>query len=417
MDIPRKGRTRARIIKVLSAVFASASLVAAGTVFLVRLKPAAPVVHRGSIWTGTVQRGSMVRVVRGAGVLVPQEMRWVTAAVEGRVERVLVQPGMAVQAETVLLVLSNGNLEKEALDANWQLSSAQAELTTRQAALENELLDMRVQLAKLEADYKQAKLQAEVDEKLFQDGLLSERNYRLSEAKVDHLEELRRIETERSQMRKLSQPAKLAVETARVAQAQAMHELKKRQLAGLEIRAGSAGVLQQWEKDVEIGRQVAPGKPLARLCNPHKLKAVLKVPEVQARDVQEGQATLIDTGGAAIPGTVVRIDPGAQEGTVAVEVALEGALPREARPELNVIGTIEIERLDDVLYVNRPANAQPDTAIRLFRIEGNRAKAVQVKLGSSSVSTVQILEGLKVGDDAILSDMSEWDAVDCVRLK
>jgi len=393
------------------------ALVGAVTGYLSRLKPAVPVIPRAAVWTAKVQRGPMVRVVRGAGVLAPEEVRWVAAPIEGRVERILIQPGTTVRADTVLLVLSNPDLEKEVLDTQWQLRSAKAELTTREVWLKNELLNMQAQLAKLKAEHEQAKLQADVDEKLFQDGLLSERNHKLSQAKVANLEELIDIETDRDKMKKASGPAELAVQNAQLEQAKAMYELRSRQLASLQVRSGSEGVLQQWEQNVEVGRQVATGMPLAKVCNLQRLKAVLKVPEVQARDVQEGQTTEIDTGNAVISGRVVRIDPAAQEGTVAVEVALDGTLPREARPDLNVVGTVQIEQLQDVLHVSRPVGSQAQANARLFRIRGQRAEAADVKYGNCSATAIQILEGLEAGDEVILSDMSAWNDALEVRLK
>jgi HlyD family secretion protein len=417
MDIPRKSRKRIRLIKGVMAGSLGIALVGAVTGYLSRLKPAVPVVPRAAVWTAKVQRGPMVRVVRGAGVLAPEEVRWVAAPIEGRVERILIQPGTTVRADTVLLVLSNPDLEKEVLDTQWQLRSAKAELTTREVWLKNELLNMQAQLAKLKAEHEQAKLQADVDEKLFQDGLLSERNHKLSQAKVANLEELIDIETDRDEMKKASGPAELAVQNAQLEQAKAMYELRSRQLASLQVRSGSEGVLQQWEQNVEVGRQVATGMPLAKVCNLQRLKAVLKVPEVQARDVQEGQTTEIDTGNAVISGRVVRIDPAAQEGTVAVEVALDGTLPREARPDLNVVGTVQIEQLQDVLHVSRPVGSQAQANARLFRIRGQRAEAVDVKYGNCSATAIQILEGLEAGDEVILSDMSAWNDALEVRLK
>jgi len=416
MDIPRQKSLAARFLRVGIAVRVLA-LVAAAGVWIARLRPAVPLVPRSSVWTGKVQRGPMVRVVRGAGVLAPQDVRWVTAPVEGRVERMLIQPGTAIAADTVLLVLSNPDLEKEVLDAQWQLQSAQAELTTREVSLRNDLLDLRAQLAKLQADHEQAKLQADVDEKLFQDGLLSERNYKLSKAKVAQLEELLSIERDRHEMHKQSEPAELAVEKAKLEQARAMYALKQRQLASLRVCAGCEGVLQQWELEVEVGRQVTAGMALAKTCDPRQLKAVLKVPEVQARDVQVGQSVEVDTGGEIIAGTVARIDPGAQEGTVTVDVTLTGELPREARPDLNVIGTVQIERLDDVLSVSRPVGSQAQGSGRLFRVSGERASAVPVKYGSCSATAIQVLEGLSAGDEVILSDMSTWDEAGEVRLE
>ncbi len=417
MDIPRKSRKRLRFIRRCLAALVVVAIVLAITFGLLRLKPAAPTVHRATIWTDVVKRGPMVRAVRGTGRLVPKDIQWITATTKGRVERILVQPGTGVGPDTVLLELSNPELEKSVLDAEWQLKSAEAELTTRKVQLKNELLNMKAGLARLKAQHEQAKLRADVDEKLFNDDLLSERDCKLSRARVGQLAELIAIENERSGIKNESQPAELAVHEARIAQAKALHNFRRKRLDSLRVRAGTDGVLQQWEERVQVGRQVDPGLALAKISNPSELKAVVKISEVQARDVQVGQPAEIDSGSAVIPGHVTRIDPAAQQGTVAVDVALDGPLSKEARPDLTVVGTIEIERLENVLYVNRPVNGQPDSTIRLFKIEGDGAAAVQVKFGSSSVTTIEVREGLEVGDEIILSDMSRWDEVDRIRLK
>ncbi|UCE59731.1 MAG: efflux RND transporter periplasmic adaptor subunit [Phycisphaerales bacterium] len=418
MDIQRKNVARRRNIR--RGILAFVGVVAAAfiTLGLSRLEPAAPTVERATVWLDTVERGPMLREVRGTGSLVPEVIWWIPATTAGRVERILVLPGTTVEPDTVLLELSNPELELDVVDAEWRLKSAQAELASLEVGLRNELLQLQASVARVEADYHEARLRQEVDKELFEDGLISERNLRLSQVRVEELAKLNGIEQKRLDIMEASQEARLAAQQARIEQARALHELKGRQLALLMVRAGTGGVLEQMP--VEVGQQVLAGTILAKVTDVHTLKAVVKIPETQARDVRPGLKASIDTRNGVVSGVVARIDPAVQEGTVSVDVALQGDLPEGARPDLTVVGTIEIERLDDVLHVGRPVFGQAHSTVGLFKLIGEddaAAVRVQVKLGRSSVDTIEIVEGLKVGDQVVLSDMSRWDEFDRVRLK
>ncbi|MGD8454009.1 MAG: efflux RND transporter periplasmic adaptor subunit [Phycisphaerae bacterium] len=417
MDIPRANIARRRWIVRSSLLVVAAVAIVAVTWGLSRLEPAAPSVERSAVWLDTVKRGPMLRAVRGTGTLVPEVIWWIPAVTDGRVERVLVLPGAQVDAETVLLELSNPELDLAAADAEWEATSAEADLAALQVTLQNERLTLEASVARLEADHQEAVLQREVDEELFADGLISERNVRLSRARVDQLARLIEIEKARLETWDTSREARLAAQRARIEQARARHALKAAQVDALRVRAGTAGILEQLP--VEVGQRVAAGTILAKVTDVRTLKAVVRIPETQARDVQPGQVASIDTRNGIVPGRVVRIDPAVQEATVAVDVALEGELPRGARPDLSIVGTIEIERLDDVLFVGRPVHAQANSTISLFRLraDGTTADRVPVELGSNSVDTVEIRRGLEVGDQVVLSDMSRWDEFDRVCLR
>jgi HlyD family secretion protein len=386
------------------------------TLGLSRLKPAAPSVDRATVWIDTVKRGPMLLQVRGLGTLVPEEILWIPATTDGRVVRRFVLPGSPVTADTVVIELSNPELEQSALDAEWQLKAAQAQYNSLKAQLDSQLLDQKAAAATVQADYRQAKLNAEKDEELAKRGLGSELNVKLSRARADALTTRNEIEEQRLSVSAESAKAQLDSQKARVEQLRALYELKRSQLDSLRVRAGAEGVLQ--ELPVEVGQRVAAGAILAKVAQPTHLKAQLKVPETQAKDVQIGQVASIDTRNGIIPGHVMRVDPAVQNGTVTVDAKLEGALPKGARPDLSVEGTVEIENLRDVIYVGRPAFGQPNSTVGIFKLdeEGNGAARVQVKLGRSSVNTVEILEGLKPGDKVVLSDMSAWDAFNRVRL-
>ena len=417
MDVPRKNVARRR--RLIRTAFGIVGLVAVAliTVGLSRLEPAAPTVDRSAVWTDTVKRGSMLREVRGTGRLVPEIIWWIPAATRGRVERILVLPGASVEADTVLLELSNAELELDAVNAEWNMKSAQAGLAALEVNLNNELLSLQASVARVAADYQEAQLREEIDKELFADGLISERNMKLSEARVVELAKLNDIEQKRLASWESSQEARLAVQRAMVEQARALYELKSAQVAALRVRAGTDGVLEQMP--VEVGQRVAPDTILAKVTNPKLLKAVVQIPETQARDVLPGQLALIDTRNGVVTGRVVRIDPAVQEGTVAVDVAIEEALPKGSRPDLTVIGTIEIERLEDVLHVGRPVYGQAHSTSGLFKLTdgGNHAVRVRVQFGRTSVDMIEIEKGLSVGDEVILSDMSRWDEVDRVRLR
>ncbi len=418
MDIPKpRASKRWRYVKM--AVFATAGVVVVTvlTVTLARLKPADPTVDGGTVWRGTVERGPMIRQVRGTGTLVPVEIRVIPAATDGQVERVVVQPGTDVGSDSVILELSNPELQLATQDAEFKLKAGSAELERQTVQLKSELLAQESEVAKVEADYKQAVLHANADEELNAKGLIAPMTQKLSRLTADELANRYRIAKERMQFARQSMEAQLASQRAEIDQLRATLELRRSQVAGLQVRAGIAGVLQQ--VSVEVGQRVLSGAPLARVAEPTHLKAELKVPETQAKDVAVGQAASIDTRNGLVAGTVSRIDPAAVQGTVTLDVAFTQPLPAGARPDLTVDGTIEIEHLDDVLFVNRPVNAQPQTTVGLFRIidDGAAATRVPVKLGRSSVSTIEIVDGLAPGDKVILSDMSAWDGYDRVRLK
>ncbi len=416
MDIPRPDVARKRRLRRVMYGVAGIILVPLITWGLSTLKPAAPTVEKATVWTDTVKRGPMLIQVRGLGTLVPEEILWIPATTDGRVVRRFVLPGSPVTADTVVLELTNPELEQLALDAEWQLRAAQAQLNSLKAQLESQLLDQKAAAATVQSEYQQAKLNAEKDEELAKLGLGASLNVKLSKAKAEALTTRNAIEQQRLQVSSDSVKAQLDAQKARVEQLRALYELKRTQLDSLRVRAGAEGVLQ--ELPVEVGQRVTAGTILAKVAQPTRLKAQLKIPETQAKDVQIGQVASIDTRNGIIPGSVMRVDPAVQNGTVTVDVKLEGALPKGARPDLSVDGTIEIERLRDVLYVGRPAFGQPNSTVGIFKLEagGKEATRVQVKLGRSSVNTIEILSGLQLGDQVILSDMSAWDAFNRIRL-
>jgi HlyD family secretion protein len=416
MDIARPSRAREK--KIRRILLGSAGLVAALliTLGLSRLKPAAPSVERATLLIDNVKRGPMLREVRGLGTLVPEEIRWIPAATEGRVERIVVQPGSRVKADTVILELSNPEVEMQALDAQSQLRGAEAQLAELKVRLESARLDQQATVARVQSEAHQARLQADADDQLADQGLVADIQRKKSRAAAEELVKREAIESQRLDISSDSTRAQLAVQEATVDQRRAEARLRRNQFQALHVRAGLDGILQQ--VPVEVGQRVTPGTNLARVAQPEKLKAVVKVAETQARDVQLGQKASVDTRNGVIAAHVSRVDPAVQNGTVTVDLALDGELPKGARPDLSVDGTIEIERLQDVLFVGRPAQAQPDALVTLFRLDetGREASRVKVKLGHSSVSTIEVRDGLKVGDQVVLSDMSAWDAYDRVRL-
>ena len=357
----------------------------------------------------------MLLEVRGLGTLVPDEVLWIPATSEGRVVRRLL-PGVHLQADTIIMELKNPELEQGALDAEWQLKAGEADYNSLKAQLDSKLLDEKAQAATVQADYRQAVLNAEKDAALAKAGLAAELNAKLSQARADELTTRNQIEQDRLSVSAASAKAQLEAQKAKVEQLRALYQLKQAQLDRLKVRAGIDGVLQ--EVLVEVGQQVTTGTILAKVADQTKLKAELKIPETQAKDVQSGLLASIDTRNGIISGHVMRIDPAVQNGTVTVDVKLEGELPKGARPDLSVEGTIEIENLKDVIYVGRPAFGQPNSTVGIFKLdaEGNGATRVQVKLGRSSVNTVEIQEGLEPGDRVVLSDMSTWDAFNRIRL-
>jgi len=417
MDIPRTGiverRRRRRVILVVAGLAAVVAL----TLAVSRLKPAAPGVDRATVWIGEVERGPMLRQVRGNGTLVPESIRWIPAETSGTVEQRVLEPGAEVGTDSRILVLSNPQVELAAEDAASQLRIAEAELESLEAELKSRHMDIRSELARIEAEATEARLQAEATEELAESGLVSGVELLLARSRASSAATRAEIERERESSFLGSVKARLAAKQAEVEQCRATSRLRQRLLDSLEVRAGLNGVLQ--EVTVEVGQQVSPGTNLARVADPSRLMARLRVPATQARDLLVGQPVSVDTRNGLVPGTLARIDPAVREGTVTVDVSLEGELPRGARPDLAVDGTVEIERLSDVVYVGRPAFGQENGTVGLFRLEddGRHASRVRVHLGRASVNTVEVVEGLAPGDEVILSDTSRWDDYDRIRLE
>ena len=382
-----------------------------------RLKPAAPAVDRATVWVDTVKRGPMERAVRGLGTLVPEDVRWIPATTDGRVEKIVLRPGAKVQPGSVILELSNPELQQTTFDAGWQRKGAEAELNNLKAQLETELLNQRAAAATVESDYKQAKLQNDTNEELFKNGLTSELILKQSQVRASELATRNQIEKDRVASYTKSAAARVAVQEARVEQLRALEKLRMSQMEALKLRAGVAGILQL--VPVEEGQRFTAGTNLARVADPSRLKAQVRIAETQAKDIQIGQSASIDTRNGIVEGHVARIDPSVVNGTVTVDVTFEGSLPQGARPDLTVDGTILIERLIEVVYVGRPAFGQERSTVGLFKLTdgGQGAVRSQVKLGRSSVNTIEIIEGLQPGDQVILSDMSAWDAYDRIRLR
>lgn len=417
MDIPRTGQAHKRRVRRMILFVSLGAAVLLITVGLSRLEPAAPTVKRETIWTEKVQRGSMLRQVRGPGSLVPEDIRWISAPVEGRVERIPALPGARVEPDTVLLEMSDPQLEQNMLEAQAQLKAAEAEYENLRAQLENEILSQQAQVNAAQSESDQASLQVQADERLARDGLIPDLNLKLSRLRSDQSSKQARIEEERFKQSRRSADAQLAAQRARVDQMRALYELRRRQVDSLTVRAGIPGVLQ--ELPVQVGQRVTPGTTLARVARPEKLKAELRIPEGQAKDVQIGLVAAIDTRNGIVAGRVTRVAPAVQEGSVTVDVALEGPLPKGARPDLSVDGTIEIERLENVLFVGRPAFGQPNQKVDMFKVDqdGEEAVRIPVQLGRSSVNTIEIVSGLEPGDEVILSDTSQVDGFDRIRLQ
>jgi len=416
MDIPRPQALRQKRIR--QAIYGAAVviIVTGATIGLSKLKMAAPSVDGGTVWRDTVKRGSMLRDVRGLGTLVPVEIRWIPAATDGRIDKRLVLPGLPVKADTILVQMSNPELQQSAVDAEYQMKAAQADYGSLKVKLETTLLDQKSTAASVGADYRQAKLQLEVDQKLAADGLVSNLVVQLDKNKSDSLSLRNDIEQQRLGTDAENEKAQLAAQQARIDQLRALYELKRTQVDKLNVRAGLDGVLQLLP--VEVGQQVTTGTNIARVSQPKNLKAEVKIAETQVKDVRRLQKCSIDTHNGIIPGHVDRIEPSSVNGTVTVDCVLDGPLPEGAYPDLSVDGTIELERLENVLYVGRPTFGQPDSTITLFKtIDGGKeAIRVPVKLGRTSVNYVEIKDGLKEGDEVILSDMSRWDSFDRIQL-
>jgi HlyD family secretion protein len=416
MDIARPSRKKQiRRRRILYGLAGAAGLILV-TFFVFSLEDAVREVERSSVWIGAVERGEMLRKVRGAGTLVPEEIRWIAAETNGQVESIDVDPGARVEPDTVILELTNPEVEQAAEDAKLKLRAADAEYLDLKVRLESQLLDQEANLAQVRAQFESAKLESEAQQRLYTEGLSPEIDLKKAKLAAEQLTTRYDIEQQRMTKSAESVDAQLASKRAAVDQQRALYQLRASQLDSLRVRAGIAGVLQQ--VPVEEGQRVTPGINLARVARPDKLKAEVRINETQAKDVQIGQVAEIDTRNGKVAGRVTRIDPAVRQGTVTVDVAMTGELPRGARPDLSVDGMIELERLEDVLYVQRPAHAQTHSTIGLFKIdpETGRACMTQVHLGRTSVNEVELLEGLKEGDQVILSDSSQWDDADCIRL-
>jgi len=417
MDIQRPSNAKAKKIKRAIYVTGAVVVIAGVTLGLSRLKPAAPSVDRGTVWTDTVKRGPMLREVRGLGTLVPLDIHWIAALTAARVDKIVIRPGHLVEPNTVILEMSDPAVAQALLDAEYQFKGAEADLANLKVQVNSELMNQKAIEAGVRSDYEQAKLQHEVDVKLFKEGITADVTQKLSEVREDQLKIRLDLEQERTRVAADSAQARLQAQQAHLEQARAMYQLRRDQADALHVRAGITGVLQLLP--VDVGQSVAVGTNLARVADPKKLKAEIKIAETQAKDIVIGQNATIDTRNGIVKGHVIRIDPSVVNGTVTVDVGIDDPLPLGARADLSVDGTIELENLKDVLYVGRPVHGQTDATISLFKVmpDDSDAERVNVKLGRSSVNTVEILSGLKVGDKVILSDMSQWDNVDRIRLK
>jgi HlyD family secretion protein len=419
MDVPRKGyrarRWRNRLI--------IGSVVATGlgglTLMLSRLKPALPSVDRSSVWIDTVARGPLVRDVRGIGTLTPEDVRWIPARTDARVERIMVWPGTEVTEDTVLLVLSSAELEQQALDGDATVKSAQAKLTQLQAELEGDLLERQAALTKAQADRDTAAGELQADERLSKRGLIATLDFKKAQIAATELAANFEVEKQRYEFAKRSLEPRLAVAQGELDQVKAQALLRHSQVDALQVRAGMNGVLQQIA--VDVGQRVSAGTNLARAADNTKLKAQIKIPETQARDIALGQTVQIDMrNGSIVTGKVSRIDPAVREGTVLVDVSFNGAsLPRGARPDLSVEGTIELEHLDDAIYVGRPAFGQDDSTITLFKLDpdGITAERVKIRLGRGSATKAVIEDGLRPGDRVVLSDTGAFDSHERIQLR
>ncbi|WP_158942438.1 efflux RND transporter periplasmic adaptor subunit [Granulicella sp. S190] len=418
MDISRPDIKKNKIRRQWIAAGGSLVVLAGIAFFVTRLKPAAPEVDRATVWTDVVKRGPLLRQVRGPGSLVPREdkIRLIPSETEATVVRIRVLPGAKVEPDTILMDLVDPQLQQELLDAQLQMKGAQADYINTRAKVQSDLMDQKAAAATVGADHNQAQLQAQTDKSLFDLGVISGLTYSASKGKADELTTRNDLEKQRLTLNEKTIETQLAVQQTKVDQAKALLGLKQRQLDALSVKAGISGVLAELQH--QVGEHVAPGTTLAKVVQLDQLKASLKIAETQARDIQIGQPAEVDTHNGVINGKVMRIDPAVLNGTVTVDVELAGALPQGARPDLSVDGTIDLDRMTDVLYVGRPAFGNENSTISLFKVapEGKTAVRVPVKVGRASVNSIQVLEGLQEGDTVILSDMSRWDNTDRIRL-
>jgi HlyD family secretion protein len=418
MDIKRAPRSKLKK-RIRNAVLIVIGVAAIGgiTYGLSKMKPAAPTLDRSTAIIAKVKRGEMVREVKGNGTLVPQVTRWIPVPADGRVEKILAQAGVEVSAGTVIVELSNSQMEQQAVDASLQVKTAEADAENLKVRLESDSMTQQSQIASIKAEYSQARLQLDTDEALAKKGLVAELSLKISRVKVEDLANRLRVEQERLTISGKSTKAQINAQQSRVDQLRTLAKLKQEQVDALKVRAGTNGVLQQ--VIVQEGQQLTPGVNIARIADPQSLKAELKVAETQINDVREGQNAVIDTRNGLIRGRVSRIDPAAREGTFTIDVTFNEALPQSARADLSVDGTIELERLTNVLYVDRPANGQAFQTIGMFKLtpDGQEASRTTVRLGRTSVSTVEVVDGLREGDQVVISDTTTVDSYKDIRVR
>ena len=418
MDIKRPQASKLKK-RIRTGTFVLLGVAAIGgiTLALAKLEPAAPSVERSTTVIDTVRRGQMLRQVRGMGTLVPELTRRIPAPAEGRVERIPAQAGVEVGPDTIIVELSNPQLEQQAMDAEFQLKAAQSDEENLRVRLESETMTQQAAVATINADYSRAKLELDTNEELGKKGLVAELTLKMARVAVQDLLNRLNVEKQRLAISSRSTQAQLNSQRSRIEQLRAFAKLRSDQVNGLKVRAGSAGVLQQ--VTVQVGQQVTPGFDLARVADPTSLKAELRIAETQIKDVKLGQLVEVDTRNGVIQGRVSRIDPAAREGTFTVDAALIGPLPASARPDLSIDGTIELERLENVLHVGRPAFGQAHATVSMFRLspDGQGAARTPVAFGRNSVNTIEIVSGLSEGDRVILSDTSAWDKYNVIRLR
>jgi HlyD family secretion protein len=416
VDIARPSQARKKRIRRILYISVAVIVVAGISLGVSRLKPAAPTVDRAVVWIDTVKRGPMLRQVRGSGTLVPEDIRWIPAQTQGRVERIVLRPGAQVTPDTIVLELSNPELEQSVRGAQLDYQSAQAAFTNRKAELQSALLSQEANVANIETQYKQAALDLEANETLYKEKLISLLTLEQKRGLAADLKNRLSVEQKRLTITRDGTTSQLAPQEADVNQRKAQWELRRRQLDDLKVKAGMSGILQL--VPVERGQQVGPGTNLARVANPSNLKAELRIAETQTKDIRIGQYAEVDTRNGVVKGHVSRMDPASSGGTVGVDVIMDGPLPAGARPDLSVDGTIQLEKLDNIINVGRPAFGQENSTVTIFKVLPNgEAHATKVKLGRASVNTIEVIEGLQPGDQVILSDMSQFDAFDRVQLK
>jgi multidrug resistance efflux pump len=422
MDIARPDLLQKRKRRLVAYVIAAVAVMGVGLIAVYRLKPAAPPVDRSTIWPVTVKRGPMIRQVRGStGSLVPREdsIELIPAQTDATVVRIRVLPGTKVTPDTVLMDLADPQLQQELLNAQLGLKAAQADYRSLQATLESTLMDKKTSAAQVNSDYTQDQLQAQTDKALYDLGVISGLAYSKSKSTADQLTAQHKLRQDQLNVNQKAIAVQLASQQTKIDQAKALLDLYQKQTQALLVRAGISGVLAPLATPLQVGQHVTAGTSVAEVIQLDKLKAALQIAETQARDIQIGQPASIDTHNGIIPGHVTRIDPSVVNGTRTVDVALDGPLPPGAVPQLSVDGTIDLERMTDVLYVGRPALGNENSTLSLFKMDpdGKGATRASVKVGRASVNSIQVIEGLKEGDTVILSDMSRWDNVDRIRLE